>query len=119
MQSINSMKKVFLLIFLFSLIHYCNAQTMIPLYEGNIANSKPCSVQENNPAEGRVAGIIKPMLFAYYPLKKDSFKTVVIVCPGGGYSRLAIDHEGFKVAEALNKKGITAFVLKYRNPIDS
>jgi acetyl esterase/lipase len=113
------MKKFFLLIFLSSLIHFSNAQKMIPLYAGNIANSKPCAVQENNPAEGRVAGITKPMLYAYLPLKKDSLKTAVIICPGGGYSRLAIDHEGFKVAEALNKKGITAFVLKYRNPIDS
>ncbi len=97
------MKKNFLLIFLSSLIHFCNAQTMIPLYVGSIANSKPCAVQEKIPAEGRVAGIIKPMLYAFLPLKKDSLKTAVIICPGGGYSRLAIDHEGFKVAETLNK----------------
>ncbi len=113
------MKNFFLLIVLSSLIHFSYAQTMIPLYAGNIANSKPCAVQEKIPAEGRVAGITKPMLFAYLPLKKDSLKTAVIICPGGGYSRLAIDHEGFKVAEGLNKKGIAAFVLKYRNPIDS
>jgi acetyl esterase/lipase len=39
--------------------------------------------------------------------------------PGGGYSILAIDKEGTKVAEEFNKWGITAFVLKYRLPDDS
>jgi acetyl esterase/lipase len=37
----------------------------------------------------------------------------VIVCPGGGYQRLA-QHEGEPVAEWLNSIGISAFVLKYR-----
>ncbi|MBC7874680.1 MAG: alpha/beta hydrolase, partial [Ferruginibacter sp.] len=39
--------------------------------------------------------------------------------PGGGYGRLAIDHEGIEVAKAFNEKGITAFVLKYRLPNDT
>ena len=38
----------------------------------------------------------------------------VVVCPGGGYGRLAMDHEGRQVAEWLNGHGITAVVLKYR-----
>jgi len=37
----------------------------------------------------------------------------MIVCPGGGYSRLA-PHEGHDYALWLNSRGITAFVLKYR-----
>jgi acetyl esterase/lipase len=43
----------------------------------------------------------------------------IIICPGGGYTRLSIDHEGINVAKALNEFGITAFVLKYRLPNDS
>src|SRR5699024_7568242 len=42
----------------------------------------------------------------------------IVICPGGGYSGLAIDHEGAKVAEWFNSLGITAFVLKYRLPSD-
>jgi acetyl esterase/lipase len=38
----------------------------------------------------------------------------VIVCPGGGYGALAMNHEGRQVANFLNSVGITAFVLKYR-----
>ena len=40
----------------------------------------------------------------------------VVDCPGGGYSHLAIDHEGHQWAEYFNKQGIAYFVLKYRMP---
>ena len=38
----------------------------------------------------------------------------VVVCPGGGYGALAMDHEGKQIAQWLNSQGISAFVLKYR-----
>ena len=37
----------------------------------------------------------------------------VVDCPGGGYSHLAMDHEGHQWAEFFNKQGIAFFVLKY------
>ena len=40
----------------------------------------------------------------------------VVDCPGGGYSHLAIDHEGHDWAEYFNSQGIAYFVLKYRMP---
>jgi acetyl esterase/lipase len=54
----------------------------------------------------------KPELTAYRPAKPNG--TAVVVCPGGGYAGLAMDHEGKQVAEWLNGLGVTAFVLKYR-----
>ena len=53
-----------------------------------------------------------PTLTPYIPRDRSSGASM-IVCPGGGYTRLA-DHEGRPVAEWLNSLGITAFVLKYR-----
>ena len=44
--------------------------------------------------------------------------TSVVICPGGGYSHLAINKEGYKVAKWLNTLGVSAFVLKYRMPSD-
>lgn len=41
-------------------------------------------------------------------------RAAVVVCPGGGYGRLAADHEGKQVAEWLNSLGVSAFVLQYR-----
>lgn len=40
--------------------------------------------------------------------------TAVVVCPGGGYRNLAYEKEGTQIAEWLNIRGITAFVLTYR-----
>jgi len=40
--------------------------------------------------------------------------TAVIVCPGGGYTHLAYEKEGTRIAEWLNTHGISAFVLTYR-----
>lgn len=55
-----------------------------------------------------------PTLTPYWPAKERATGAAVIVCPGGGYSRLA-EHEGRPVAEWLNTLGVTAFVLKYRH----
>jgi acetyl esterase/lipase len=54
----------------------------------------------------------KPELTVYRPEKPNG--TAVVVCPGGGYGGLAMDHEGKQVGEFFSKLGVTAFVLKYR-----
>ena len=54
-----------------------------------------------------------PTLTPYLP-KEKATGAAIIVCPGGGYSRLSDVKEGSAVAEWLNTLGITAFVLKYR-----
>jgi acetyl esterase/lipase len=57
----------------------------------------------------------KPSLTIYVPEKQDQVRAAVVVCPGGGYSHLAMGHEGEDVAKWLNSLGVTAFVLKYRH----
>lgn len=56
----------------------------------------------------------KPALTLYPAPKQTNTATGVVVCPGGGYGKLAIDHEGRQIAEWLNGLGIGAFVLEYR-----
>jgi acetyl esterase/lipase len=56
----------------------------------------------------------QPSLTLYPVSGENKVPTGVIVCPGGGYVHLAMDYEGFEIAEWLNKLGISAFVLKYR-----
>jgi len=63
--------------------------------------------------------VTDPTLEMYPAPVQHSSGTAVIICPGGGYGRLAIDHEGSLVAAKLNEWGITAFVLKYRLPSDA
>jgi acetyl esterase/lipase len=55
-----------------------------------------------------------PTITVYLPRTLRDGTTAVIVCPGGGYSALAMNHEGRQVASYLNSLGIVAFVLKYR-----
>jgi len=55
-----------------------------------------------------------PNITVYLPRTLRDGTTAVIVCPGGGYSNLAMNHEGRQVANYLNSLGIAAFVLKYR-----
>ena len=40
----------------------------------------------------------------------------VVICPGGGYGMLAMDHEGYEMAKWFAANGITGAVLKYRMP---
>lgn len=54
----------------------------------------------------------KPSL-THYPAPNAN-GAAVLVCPGGGYGALAMDHEGKQVAEFFNSFGVSAFVLKYR-----
>lgn len=56
----------------------------------------------------------KPRLTIYLPDQAKATGGGIVVCPGGGYQHLAMDHEGRQIAEWLNSLGIAAFVLKYR-----
>ncbi|MCC5931398.1 MAG: alpha/beta hydrolase [Cyclobacteriaceae bacterium] len=62
----------------------------------------------------RIAEVTNPLLEVYRPAKPNG--AAVVICPGGGYNILAIDLEGYEVAEWLAGLGYTAFVLQYRVP---
>lgn len=59
-----------------------------------------------------VTNVSIPTLEVFVPVHPNG--TSVIIAPGGGLYALSITSEGTDVAKWLNKKGITAFVLKYR-----
>lgn len=56
----------------------------------------------------------KPSLTIFRPAEEKANGAAVVICPGGGYGHLAVDHEGKEVAHWLNSLGVTAFMLKYR-----
>lgn len=61
-----------------------------------------------------VTNVSVPTMQVFRPSMEHNTGTAVIVAPGGGLYALSINSEGNDVAKWLNKKGITAFVLKYR-----
>jgi acetyl esterase/lipase len=99
------------------------AQTIIPLYPGTLPNSKSYAMKEiRMEANGMLVGfrkISEPTLAIYLPDGKIATGQAVIICPGGGYEMESYRLEGTVIAEAFVKKGIAAFILKYRLPSDS
>jgi acetyl esterase/lipase len=57
----------------------------------------------------------QPTLTIFLPEKSKANGTAVVICPGGGYGHLAVDHEGKQIAEWLNSLGVAGFVLEYRH----
>lgn len=55
-------------------------------------------------------------LTVYLPNAKAATGRAVVCCPGGGYTHLAMEHEGHNWAEYFNAQGIALVVLKYRMP---
>ncbi len=111
--------KFFWLAFFMIIINELNAQDVYRLWEGE----KIPYYIENNLEEyekeswGAMCSfdITEPTLTIYKAQGKNSHKAVIII-PGGGYSVVAIHHEGYDLAKVLSENGITAAVLKYRLP---
>jgi pectinesterase len=85
-----------------------------------VPNNKQVADRETSVTKDNVTRISKisnPTLTVFKPAKPNG--KAVIICPGGGYAILAFDKEGTRVAEELNRWGITAFVLKNRLPDDT
>ena len=55
-------------------------------------------------------------VYVYLPDVKHVTGRAVVICPGGGYAMLAMEHEGTDWAEFFTSQGIAAIVLKYRMP---
>ena len=55
-------------------------------------------------------------LTVYLPDAKKATGRAIVCCPGGGYTHLAMDHEGHQWATFFNNQGIAFIVVKYRMP---
>lgn len=62
----------------------------------------------------KIMNVSSPTLTPF--LVTNGTGAAVVIAPGGGYTILAMDKEGFDVAQMWNRLGVSAFVLKYRVP---
>jgi acetyl esterase/lipase len=111
------MKKI--LCFLLMVSGFARAQKEIRLYDGPAPGSESWNwVEKQNDKniahQMTVYNVVNPSLTVFLPDPATANGTAVIICPGGGFHFLTIDNEGTLVAKWLVKKGVTAFVLKYR-----
>lgn len=86
----------------------------LPLWPAGAPNSNGLTGAEEDLDGGRVANVVNPSITVYKASKPNGM--TIIMCPGGGYARLAMNHEGHDMASWLNAQGITYVVLKYRMP---
>jgi acetyl esterase/lipase len=84
----------------------------VDLWENGLPNSNGMESQGYDDAKKN----FKPSIRVYLPPKAEKPAKAVVICPGGGYSNLATEHEGYGWATFFNEQGIAAIVLKYRLP---
>ena len=84
---------------------------------GETKSKAPAVTSDNRSGNvTRLDEVTDPILEVFEPEMGNYSGLGMVVCPGGGYNMLAIDHEGYEIAKWLNQQGITAFVLQYRVP---
>ena len=89
------------------------APVTIPLWPEGVPGAR-AGLEQERYVDGRVSRVADPTLTVYPPAVDRANGSAVIICPGGGYERLAIVREGEQHARWLSSLGVTAFVLKYR-----
>jgi acetyl esterase/lipase len=106
---------------------------LLSVVVGAAAQQPPLPIQDgqvlplwNGPAPGALGtqDTDIPVMTVFLPRTMTANTPAIVVCPGGGYVNLAMNHEGRQVASYLNSLGIAAFVLRsrlgprYRHPVE-
>ena len=116
------MKNKITILFAFCLLlgTTAKAQETVKLYSGKAPGSEDWTQTEAQMYSDLfktevVYNVTDPSLLVYQvPKGVKNTGTAIVIAPGGGFQSLSINREGKELAEILSKKGITAFVLKYR-----
>lgn len=108
------MKYLIQILFFLISLRVINAQEYYKIW-GKIPNSKGMQL-EKIVLNDRITQIDTPSVYAFFPSPEENKGCAVIICPGGGYQRLAYNISGFQIAKWFNTIGVSAFVLNYRLP---
>lgn len=95
-----------------------------PIWPGQAPGGEQVTVQEvetlrrpdSGPDDGVFAHVVTPTLTLLRPARPNG--AAIMLIPGGGYGRVAIGHEGYRVARRLAEAGYACFSLLYRLPGD-
>jgi len=103
----------FLLLFTISIT--MQAQNQVVKIWPNLAPGSESVMNNEQWTETKnVSNVYQPDLTIFLPEHQVGRVPAVVVFPGGGYTKIVMEKEGYKVARWLNENGIAAFVLKYR-----
>ena len=79
-------------------------------------HSNGITTPETETEPNRLRNTSEAVLYIFPADAAKATGQAVVICPGGGYGMLAIDHEGYQMAKWFAANGITGAVLKYRMP---
>lgn len=86
----------------------------IPIWTKSIPDAELITEKETI-SDGMARNVANPTIKIFSPTKENS-GTAILVFPGGGYNKLAVDLEGAEICEWLASIGVTGILLKYRVP---
>ena len=89
---------------------------VLKVWPGGAPNDNGMKEPEEKYDGVRVRNVSEAEMYVYLPEKEKNTGAAVVICPGGGYTIEAMDHEGYEMAEWLASKGVAGIVLKYRLP---
>ena len=89
---------------------YAQKPVEMTLWPDGAPNSNGLEGEEQQLENGRVANVHEPAITVFRSGVPNSI--AIIMCPGGGYARLAMNHEGFDMAPWFNAQHITYVILK-------
>ena len=110
--------KFLLLSFALGCAMLAGAQTpeVFPLWPQGVKENNGIKVDRTVDDQGGISNNSTAELLVFHPDPAKNTGKAVLICPGGGYTYLAMGYEGEEFAQWLVKQGITGIVLKYRMP---
>lgn len=113
--------KSFLLAVIFCLVPFAaraelpkDLPAAVPLWAEGAPGSESRKAEAEIFTGDNCSNVHNPTLTPFVPAGDKATGTAIIICPGGGHSKLCLGHEGYALAEWFQRRGIAAFVLKYR-----
>lgn len=104
-----------LLLWFFLPVGVAQPVSKLPVDSIYLWNEKPSvNPDREHVKDQRVYAVDNPAMIPYWPDADKANGTAVVIFPGGGYVRLAINHEGHDIAKWFAARGVAAFVVKYR-----
>lgn len=111
------MKRNSIILFLIMIAFCAVAQNYtLKVWPDGAPDSNGLTIAEENAGEGRLSNVSEAEMYVFLPAKESNTGVAVVICPGGGYIREAMNHEGYDMARWLSERGVAGIVLKYRLP---
>jgi acetyl esterase/lipase len=114
-------RQTFFIHLLFAISFSTQSQTqVIKIWPKLAPGSEVLEDKEQWTEDKSVSNVYQPDLTICLPMHQTGLCPAMVIFPGGGYRKIDIKKEGYKIAKWVNENGIAAFLLKYRlNPNDA